>query len=987
MAIKEQKPHTSTKAIGKRLLENWLILCMAFFSVLLLIAFTIGIFVPAYQYRTAEALILDGRDDEARSYLEEADTMEDYWTSEWHAMVSGIDARFDQRIRTLLRAGKLSEARAIFTGAKRTPPACLESALAGHYCDLINLYQLSAFTVPSNVTTLTIDAFGKCPTLTSLTIPNSVTAIERGTLAECEALTTLSLPFTGGTATEHTHLGYIFGADTPEDNADHLPEALSAVTVTDGPAIDDRAFYGCNTLRSVTLPAQTVSIGKQAFYDCEALEAAVLPTSITEIGFEAFYGCDSLQYLTVPFVGHTATDGENGYFGYIFGAPTYEHNHQYVPRSLKNVVITGGTAIADHAFDSCSFLSSVILPTTVSHIGDYAFYGCPDLLRLHIPEGVRQIGSHAFYGCHALRSLQLPDGVTSIGPYAFYGCENLSELTVPSSLKVIDYAMFSGCTGLISITLHENITAIGVEAFYGCNRLESITLPNGVTEIGGRAFFDCKALNRITFSQGLESIGGQAFEGCVALKSVTLPTSLLEIGFEAFAGCDSLSQISLPFTGRSADDTAYTHFGYIFGATSYAENSTLVPASVQAVTVSNGTRIADYAFEGCASLTAVTLPAGIVHIGGRAFFGCRHLTAITLPVGLKTIGGQAFADCVALTSVTLPESLEEIGFEAFADCNSLNHISLPFTGRSANDTEYTNFGYIFGASSYVENAVRVPASLRTVAVTAGNWIADYAFEGCASLTAITVPANATKIGGRAFFGCENLCSVSLPVGLQSIGGQSFEGCGALTAITVPDHVREIGYGAFADCSALMTITLPFVGNTANSADASHFGYIFGAALPEENSTCVPASLSTVIIKGGTAVAGRAFYGCSNVTELVLPQSLLTVGNSAFEGCTSLDTLYYSDSATAFAALTIGEGNTALTAADRYFYTAEAPAAGENGWHYVDGKPPLGLPQKIKNANKIPGLQEHSCSPGIFLKNSVFSPRFGGYDLLKYSFAP
>ena len=195
----------------------------------------------------------------------------------------------------------------------------------------------------------------------------------------------------------------------------------------------------------------------------------VVPDYVTAISKGAFSGCTSLTSITLPFVGATKEGTSNTHFGYIFGASSYSYHDDYVPTSLKTVVITGGTRIGSSAFRDCSSLTSITISSSVTSIGDYAFYCC-SLTSITIPSSVTSIGWRAFYKCSSLSSVTFGDNsqLTSIGEEAFYYCPKLS-----------------------SVTFGENsqLTSIGNRAFYDCTSLSSITIPSSVTSIGNYAFY------------------------------------------------------------------------------------------------------------------------------------------------------------------------------------------------------------------------------------------------------------------------------------------------------------------------------------------------------------------------------------------------------------------------------------------------------------------------------------------------------------------
>ena len=186
-----------------------------------------------------------------------------------------------------------------------------------------------------------------------------------------------------------------------------------------------------------------------------------------------------------------------------------------------------------------------------------AFFGYSDLTSVSIPNSVTIIGDHAFWGCSGLTSITIPNSVTSLGECVFRDCSNLVSVMIGNSLTSIGNQAFYSCSGLTSITIGNSVTSIENSAFYGCNNLTSITIPNSVTKIESNAFRDCIGLTSVKIGNSVTSIVDYAFCGCSGLTSITFPNSLTNIGNGVFAGCSGLTSISIP---KSVTNIGYLAF-------------------------------------------------------------------------------------------------------------------------------------------------------------------------------------------------------------------------------------------------------------------------------------------------------------------------------------------------------------------------------------------------------------------------------------------
>ena len=315
--------------------------------------------------------------------------------------------------------------------------------------------------------------------------------------------------------------------------------------------------------------------------------------------------------------------------------------------------------------------------------------------------------------------------------------------------------------------------------------------------------------------------------------------------------------------------------------------SVTIPASVTYNgTTYSVTRIGNYAFIHCTSLTSITIPNSVTSIVAIAFFGCTGLTSITIPNSITSIGSGAFKGCINLKSINLSDKLEVIEDGTFANCTNLKSIVIPPSVKTIEgvSSQYDN-GAFEGCTSL--SSVTIPNSVTE--------IGEMTFSGCTSLASVTIPDSITSIAGSTFKGCTGLTSVTIPNSVTSIGYSAFEGCTSLASVTIPDSITRIGNYAFIHCTSLTSITIP---NSVTSIGYSAFEGCTGLT-----SITIPDSI--------TSIAGSTFKNCTGLTSVTIPNSVTSIGYSAFEGCTSLASVTIPDSITSIAGSTF-KGCTGLT---------------------------------------------------------------------------
>ena len=278
------------------------------------------------------------------------------------------------------------------------------------------------------------------------------------------------------------------------------------------------------------------------------------------------------------------------------------------------------TSIGDYAFDSCTGLTSITIPSSVTSIDYKAFSNCTGLTSITIPSSVTTIGYDAFTDCTGLTSITIPSSVTTIGKGVLIGCSGLASIKVDAGNTVYDSR--DNCNAIIETATNTLVA--------GC---KNTTIPSSVTSIDHSAFFGCTGLTSITIPEGVTSIGSQAFEACSGLTSVTIPSSVTSIGDWAFDGCTGTVKINSNAIVSKSYSSSFSLI-YIFGK----QISTYILGE-------NITSIGDYAFSGCTGLTSVTIPSNVNTIGENAFYGCDNLKfvySLTEYPAFVKIGDGAF---------------------------------------------------------------------------------------------------------------------------------------------------------------------------------------------------------------------------------------------------------------------------------------------------------------------------------------------------------
>ena len=354
---------------------------------------------------------------------------------------------------------------------------------------------------------------------------------------------------------------------------------------------------------------------------------------------------------------------------------------------------------------------------------------------------------------------------------------------------------------------------------------------------------------------------------------LTIPDELdghivTSIGDSAFYTCYDLISVMLPNSIKSIGHQAFSD----------CSNLTYIKLS------ENLNDIGDEAFSGCSGLTFITLPNSLKFIGNYAFSGCSGLTSIAMPDSVITIGDGAFAYCWGLTSIILSNSLTAIGNQAFSMDSNLTTITLPDSITEIGSNPFSGCGKL--------REIHVSANHPTLATIDGVLFRKrekqlVCYPAGKENSSYDVPKGIRVIGDSAFYGCYNLNSVSLPDTVTTIENGAFYSCTGLTSITLPNSITDIGANPFASCDNLKSIMVSPEHPTLATIDDVLF------YKPEKRLVCYPATKddsSYAVPQGIRVIGDSAFNRCLNLNSIFLPDSVMSIGNKAFFYCNNLSSI-------------------------------------------------------------------------------------------------
>ena len=684
-----------------------------------------------------------------------------------------------------------------------------------------------------------------------------------------------------------------------EDSAISFCEDLASVELNDGlMIIGDNCFAANTALTEVTIPASVCYIGQYAFDSCSSLESVTFKGEcpvFAEIAFDwlpadaviyvpddqfdayaaAFGAMDSLYNLQpsgenaeiYDFTNDPDLFGIDEETGTVYCYEGFDVRVD-VPAEINGVAVR---AIDAEAFYDNLYMCYLTLPEGVEVIGDSAFEGCTRLVHVELPSTLRHIGNRAFAQGLQARSLVLPEGLESIGDEAFYWADRLMEVELPQSLKTI-----------------------GAGAFDGCSWIDEAYIPASVESTGENAFANC-GLSYVVFEgRELPEMPDNVFEGCWYLADIDLHTSATKQEMlDLQAVVDGLGLTCRVWRMQNPD------VDYIYDGLDTYENGVLTGYTGELTHVRpwdtyddvTVTAIGDGVFANNTTIEYFSVPYNdaFTTIGAEAFANS-SLSTIDLFDSVTTINGGAFRNCENLTELTLPESVTFVGAEALSGCVNLKKLTvlcdptvLPadlfdvwpgtlaiYAGENATDEQLqylsgiagrpfhmpvtrvgeplpemqaspyealpiddfwydTDFARLDSYQGYELNLVLPSTADGQPLTMVGGGMMQRASSGDnfdleLPVVSVVIPQNYTEIPAYAFANCETLETVICYAPIEMLNDSMFKNCTALREVIFVNGVGGIGSYVFDGCSSLETVYVgPFVDAVSKYAFRNEFG--------------------------------------------------------------------------------------------------------------------------------------------------------------------
>lgn len=523
---------------------------------------------------------------------------------------------------------------------------------------------LTNIQLPESLKIIEKFVFSDCTGLTAIHFPAGLEEIGSSAFQECSNLASLELP-AGLKKLE----GGVFEHCTSLQGEVTIPKSVEEIS--------SNPFVYCDKLKAVVVDPDNPNFCSQdgALYNKDITQliccpgakqgSYTIPETVAKADMHAFYGCQSLTELNIPAAMEKIPGDPFSNCISLIDFKVDANNSSY--KSIEGVLYDK----PGNSMQACpGGRSELVIPEGVRRVSIVAFWGCGKMKKITFPASVENIEGDFgdwYQDQEGFSFVVVRDSYTENYaieyniPYTYVDDpENPDDPEEPDDPEDPDdpeepdkpeqtkgeYRYRELEDGTLEITGYigketkltlpaeldgKKVTAIGDGALEGLSDIKELEIPQGVTSIGVDAFSGCVSLSKINLPKGIDSIGAGAFFTCFQLSEIQIPEGVTEIEFQTFSGCINLKKVVLP------KGIAW---------------------------------IGEEAFSGCSALTEINLPEGLTEIEEMAFYGCSSLTGMKMPETVETMGRYVFVDCKNLKEVVLPAGIVELGYGMFKGCSA-----------------------------------------------------------------------------------------------------------------------------------------------------------------------------------------------------------------------------------------------------------------------------------------------------------------------------
>lgn len=332
--------------------------------------------------------------------------------------------------------------------------------------------------IPDSVRRIAGTPFTNNRKIAKIIIPNSVVLIDRYAFDGCINLEQV-----------------VFEGETPEIKETAFDTCKKLIN-HDFLIIGGVLCKYCGNKRNVIVPDGVTIINYSSFEGLADIESIQLPDSTKKINRGAFVMCPNLKHVNFSSNMEVDEQAIQGCDGLADDEGRLIVNDIYIKYVGNN--------------------SEETIPDTIRGIAPYAFqtnyHGCPSIKRIVISENVERVGMNAFEGCSNLSEVSIPSTINELGKYAFAKTQ-IKKIIIPKGVTKIPRFCFSNCTELEEVYLPEGLQVIEDNAFDNCEKLQKINIPETVQKIGNFAFKNCKSLSALSIKFERVSMGEGVFLG------------------------------------------------------------------------------------------------------------------------------------------------------------------------------------------------------------------------------------------------------------------------------------------------------------------------------------------------------------------------------------------------------------------------------------------------------------------------------------------